>query len=120
MIFCITSGDGRGTIRPATSREWDRATSALPAQPITTVDDNNFRRVLPLLTNNGMLRNENATRLAIQCSICHQILSPINLHFGESPDTTYEHYTVLKRRGHAFGYRCITHVSNSLRDAFSA
>ncbi|KAI0454866.1 hypothetical protein F5B21DRAFT_524244 [Xylaria acuta] len=83
--------------------------SALTAEPTVTVQTNNFYRVLDHFNNDGNLIDDKRTHLSILCAICQMNnLSLINRHFEESGDTTYEHYAVLMRCGHAFGYKCVT------------
>ncbi|KAI0545836.1 hypothetical protein F4679DRAFT_599226 [Xylaria curta] len=84
--------------------------SSPPAESIITVETNDFRQVLDHFDSDGNLIDETRTLLSIPCPICRlNDLSLINRHCEGPLDTTHEHYTVLMRCGHAFGYKCITH-----------
>ncbi|KAI8951912.1 hypothetical protein F4801DRAFT_578013 [Xylaria longipes] len=83
--------------------------SSPTAESIITVQTANFHRVLDHFNSDGNLIDDKRTRLSIPCSICLlNDLSLINPHLEESADITHEHYTVLMRCGHAFGYKCLT------------
>ncbi|KAI1752808.1 hypothetical protein F4782DRAFT_530293 [Xylaria castorea] len=82
--------------------------SALTAESIVTVQTTNFHRVLDHFDSDGNLIDDKRTLLSIPCAICHMHnLSLINRHLNDSAGTTHEHYIVLMRCGHAFGYKCI-------------
>ncbi|RYP62067.1 hypothetical protein DL770_009642 [Monosporascus sp. CRB-9-2] len=72
------------------------------------VETNNFRRVLEFFDEEGNLKDSN-TRIEIRCCIClENNLSVMNPSTDARSSEQHEHYTVLPRCGHGFGYRCIT------------
>ncbi|KAJ2986331.1 hypothetical protein NUW58_g5075 [Xylaria curta] len=77
------------------------------AEPIVKVETNNFRQVLQHFNNDGGLINARTTRFSIPCAICQTRNLAINVQHEQLHDTSYEHYTVLMRCGHAFGYACL-------------
>ncbi|KAI3338278.1 hypothetical protein F4824DRAFT_91585 [Ustulina deusta] len=73
------------------------------------IDTPNFYKVLEHFDDNGNLIDGNS-RISIACSICLvKNLGLFGRQFDESPHAAYEHYAVLVRCGHAFGYRCLVH-----------
>ncbi|RYP24936.1 hypothetical protein DL765_000164 [Monosporascus sp. GIB2] len=71
------------------------------------VETNNFRRVLEFFDEEGNLKDTN-TRIRIRCGIClEKDLSIMNSSTDTHASEQHEHYTVLPRCGHGFGYRCV-------------
>ncbi|RYC61656.1 hypothetical protein CHU98_g4562 [Xylaria longipes] len=77
------------------------------------IDTNNFRQVLLHFDENGDLADPN-TRIAILCNICQEKHLAIgNARLDKVATESHENYSVVPSCGHAFGVKCLSHVSCS-------
>ncbi|KAI1399206.1 hypothetical protein F4819DRAFT_428299 [Hypoxylon fuscum] len=78
-------------------------------QQVTTVETNNFNRVLEHFDEGGQIISPDSTRFDIDCPIClERKLFLLNTNFDQGSPETHESYTVLPKCGHAFGYHCLS------------